>query len=269
MLPLGLMQGRLTPSNGRGIQFFPHGPGEWEREFEIATTAGISFIQWVCDLESPLFSVAGQRAIRNAVSRTGVKVRNMDLHEMLTKTDIVVHSNEVFERICAGLAAIDGGTVELPMMEASSLLQKDAYDARVQALRRFVAAAQKHAVPVGIETDLDPVGLAALLTEIPELSVAYDSGNSAGMGYDVGEELAAYGKRISNVHIKDKPVGGTTVPLGEGSVDFPKLFSVLRAIPYTGAVTLQAARGEDGKEVETVRSYAQFIQEGWETARNQ
>lgn len=268
MIPLGLIQGRLTPSNGRGIQFFPHGPGEWEQEFERAAAAGISHIQWVCEADSLLCTKEGQEAVLAVMKKTGISVRNMDLHELLTKTDISLHTDELFEKICAGLAAIKGGAVELPLMEASSLLEKEKYGARVAAVRRFVAVAKKYNTPIAVETDLAPPALLAFLQEVPEVSVVYDSGNSAGLGYSLEEEIAAYGNHISNVHIKDKPVGGTTVPLGAGSVDFPKLFSLLRNISYTGAITLQAARGEDGKEVETIARYAGCIQEWWKAAQH-
>lgn len=268
MIPLGLIQGRLTPSEGRGIQFFPHGPGEWEKEFELAIAAGIAHIQWVCEPDSLLFTEEGQEAVRAIMERTGVTVRNIDLHEVLTKTDIVNQPDELFEKICVGLAAINGGTVELPLLEASSLLPQETYGPRVAALRRFITIAKKYNTPIAVETDLGPTALAALVAEVPDISVVYDSGNSAGMGYDVGKELAAYGEHISNVHIKDKPVGGTTVPLGTGSVDFPRLFSLLHKMHYTGAVTLQAARGEDKEEVETIKRYVGFIQERWEAAQH-
>ncbi len=268
MLEIGLMQGRLTEPKGRGIQFFPHGPGEWEKEFELAPVAGISYIQWVCDLESPLFSPEGQRAIREVIEKTGVKVRNMDLHEVLTKTDISSYPDEVFEKICAALSSIQGGTVELPLLESSSLLPVETREARILALERFKKVAEKYRTPIAIETDLPPSDLAALVERFPDITIAYDTGNSAGLGYSAEEELRAYGTQVSNVHIKDKPVGGMTVPLGEGSVDFAKVFSLLGAIPYTGAVTLQAARREEGKEVETIRDYVSFIQKGWEAARN-
>ena len=38
-----------------------------------------------------------------------------------------------------------------------------------------------------------------------------------------------YGKRILNIHIKDRPYKGNTVPLGEGDVDFDN-FSIVKKI---------------------------------------
>lgn len=268
MFNISLIQGRLTPSNGRGIQFFPNAPGEWQKEFELAPAAGIAHIQWVCEANSLLFTKEGQEEVRDVMKRTGVTVRNMDLHELLTKTDISNQPDELFERICSSLAAINGGTVELPMLEASSLLDQEMYESRMKALCRFLAIAKKHNTPVAVETDLGPTALAAFVRKVPGVTIVHDVGNSAGMGYDMKEELATYGQYISNVHIKDKPVGGTTVPIGTGSVDFALLFSLLHKMDYTGAVTLQVARGEDGKEVETISGYASLIQGWWQAAQH-
>lgn len=256
---IGILQGRLTPSRGRGIQFFPDAPGEWEKEFEVAKTAGVQCIQWVWDKEDNLLSDALVRAsVRVIAERAGIRVRNMDV-QLFTKLDIRDSSNELLERICGGLADIAGGAIELPLMEASGLLESDAFPARIASLERCMAIAERHGVPVAIETDLAPKELAALVDAHPALSIVYDTGNSAGMGYDMREELAAYGRRISNVHIKDKPRGGATVPLGTGSVDFAALFQLLRSMSYTGYVTLQAAREADGGEIETVTRQVAFV----------
>ncbi|HXK31195.1 MAG TPA: sugar phosphate isomerase/epimerase, partial [Candidatus Paceibacterota bacterium] len=57
------------------------------------------------------------------------------------------------------------------------------------------------------------------------------------------------------------PRGGATVPLGTGSVDFPKLFQLLGSLSYTGLVTLQAARGQDGEEIKTIKQQIEFVQQ--------
>jgi sugar phosphate isomerase/epimerase len=55
------------------------------------------------------------------------------------------------------------------------------------------------------------------------------------------------------------------VALGEGGTDFRSLFRMMQEKGYTGLLTLQAARGEDGKERETVKHYKEFIQRHVET----
>jgi sugar phosphate isomerase/epimerase len=44
-----------------------------------------------------------------------------------------------------------------------------------------------------------------------------------------------------------------TVSLGKGNANFPKLFSALKKISYSGDFTLQAARGKEGVEEENVK----------------
>ena len=61
-----------------------------------------------------------------------------------------------------------------------------------------------------------------------------------------------HGSFIAVVHVKDRALAGSTVPLGEGHVDFPAFFGGLRAMDYSGPLILQAARR--GNEVETIRT---------------
>ena len=44
-----------------------------------------------------------------------------------------------------------------------------------------------------------------------------DIGNSASLGLNPLDEFEAFGDRILNVHVKDRVLGGTTVPLGLGN----------------------------------------------------
>ena len=85
----------------------------------------------------------------------------------------------------------------------------------------------------------------------------YDTGNSASLGYNPEEELLKLGKWLDNVHIKDRVLGGGTVPLGEGDADFDKVFQTLGMISYKGSFILQAARGED--DLETAQKYLAFV----------
>ena len=57
------------------------------------------------------------------------------------------------------------------------------------------------------------------------ITVNYDIGNSAALGYDPIEELDSYGDKISDIHIKDRTLNGGPVVLGEGDADFEKFFT--------------------------------------------
>jgi hexulose-6-phosphate isomerase len=91
------------------------------------------------------------------------------------------------------------------------------------------------------------------------LKANYDSGNSASLGYDVRQELAAYGNRIGSVHIKDRIRGGGTVPLGTGNADLPALFTELAATEYAGDFVLQVARELPGNEIAWARQNREWV----------
>lgn len=257
-LSIGVLQGRLTPSLGRGIQFFPNKQGEWEKEFYAAQTLGLSHIQWAFDtLQNPFVTAQLQAQVQKITAETGVPVWHLDM-QCLTSIDIAALPESLMKAVCQALVAVDAEAVEVPLMEASSLLDVSMREQRIAALRQFMQVAATAGIALAVETDLPPKEYKTLLEQCPTLGVVYDVGNSAGMGYEIDKEFAAYGTRLRNVHLKDKKKGGPTVPLGSGDADFIRLFQLLREVSYTGPVTLQAARGEDGKELELIQSYIDF-----------
>jgi hexulose-6-phosphate isomerase len=62
----------------------------------------------------------------------------------------------------------------------------------------------------------------------------------------VREEFAAYGKRITDVHIKDRMRGGGSVVLGTGDTDFDTFFALLGEVGYDGPLIMQAYRDDEG-----------------------
>ncbi len=105
----------------------------------------------------------------------------------------------------------------------------------------------KNNLQVAFESDFDDKELARFIERLnPSLfGINYDIGNSAALGFDPVEEINSYGKRIVNVHVKDRELGGTTVPLGTGNAHFEKVFASLYEVGYTGNYILQTARAPD------------------------
>jgi hypothetical protein len=76
--------------------------------------------------------------------------------------------------------------------------------------------------------------------------------------------IALDGHDFFNVHIKDRVLSGSTVPLGTGSVQFKKIASILEEQKYSGNMILQAARDFDRSEIEQIRDYITFCRSlGW------
>jgi hexulose-6-phosphate isomerase len=114
------------------------------------------------------------------------------------------------------------------------------------------------------ESDFQPEELKRFISRLDghSFGINYDTGNSAALGLNPVEEFDAIGDRILNVHVKDRPLGGTTVPLGEGDVDFPIVFSLLKSQGYESNYILQTARANDEKHMEALSKYHNFIESG-------
>ena len=61
--------------------------------------------------------------------------------------------------------------------------------------------------------------------------------------------MKAYGEKISDIHIKDRELGGKSVLLGQGNANFDSFFNKLREFNYQGPFIMQAYRDEEGIEI--------------------
>jgi len=96
------------------------------------------------------------------------------------------------------------------------------------------------------------------------LTVNYDIGNSAALGYDAVEELEAYGDRMTDIHIKDRVLDGGSTVLGTGNADFERFFDKLKSFNYTGPFLMQAYRDDEGvsvfkEQLEWVKPYLEKL----------
>lgn len=262
MKRIGVMQGRLSPPLGKRIQAFP--PGDWREEFRIAAELGLRSIEWILEspLESnPLWTGEGLSEMANTVRATGVAIEFI-CADYFMESPFVRMSRSARERNQAVLKrAIEQASrlgitgIEIPMVDASRIETTVDEDELAQALENGLELAKARNVQIGLETSLNPERFRNLLERIghPMLHANYDSGNSAALGYDPAEELAAYGKWINNVHVKDRVLGGGTVPFGTGNANIPKVLRLLRDMKYSGGFILQGARQSDPRK--TVKQY--------------
>lgn len=265
----GIMQGRLTPSNGRGIQFFPF--DHWEQEFELGSSIGLNEIEFIFDFdryeENPLWTDAGIEQVNTVIKKTGVKVNHICADFFMRRPFFRVEEGvrkeniEVFKKLIEAAKQIGARTIEIPLVDNSSLKTEEEKKLLISSLKEIVPFAEKAGVTLTLETDLPPKPFRALLEEInhPMIKANYDTGNSSGLGYDPYEEITTLGKFVHNIHIKDRVLGGTTVPLGTGSADFDRFFQAVKEVEYKGSFILQAARQEDGNEIETIKGYIEFV----------
>jgi len=269
IFPIGIMQGRLIQPKGRGIQFFLF--DEWEEEFKIASEIKLDEIDFIFDLdryqENPLWTKDGISRIKKAIASSGVKVKHICADFFMRRPFFRVSEAErkenvaILKKLIENAKEIGAQNIEIPLVDNSFVKTEEEKDILVKSLKECLRKAKELNLTLSLETDLPPKDLLDLVKRFadPFLRITYDSGNSASLGYDSYEEISTHGQHLSNVHIKDRVLGGTTVPLGKGDADFEKLFRGLKEKNYKGSFTLQAARQEDGKEVETILSYVEFV----------
>ena len=269
-LPIGIMQGRLTPSEGKGIQFFPF--GKWEKEFVLGEEIGLDEIEWIFDYEryaeNPLWTEAGCQAIKERIKATGVKVNSVCFDYFMRRPFFKGKGNrednmKFFSRVLDGMERIGASLIEVPLVDDSSVKNGEERAEVLELARDMADQAARKKMVVGFETDMPPGIFRTFLEEIGRKNIAanYDSGNSSGLGYDHQEELLSLGSLVANVHIKDRVFQNGTVKLGTGSADFDKVFSALKRIGYRGSLILQAARGADGDEKNTILDQIRFVEE--------
>jgi len=148
-------------------------------------------------------------------------------------------------------SSISVGDIVIPCVDNSRLEDKNDIVRFCKAIKSTRKLAERHGINLALETDLAPAPFADLLHQLgsPRITVNYDTGNSASLGYDPVEELEAYGNRISDIHIKDRIKGGGSVELGTGDVDFERFFRALGRIHYTGPFIMQAFRDDEGVKI--------------------
>lgn len=272
-----IMQGRLVPPEGGRFQCFPR--ERWRDEFALAARAGLNGIEWIFDVYgedvNPLSSDSGTMEIASLSEQTGIKVRSLCADYFMDRPFLRVTESErrglihKLEWLLLRCERVGIGRVVIPFVDNSRIQNVEEKDLVVAVIGKILPVAERCHIELHLETSLAPSEFASLLDACPHplVRVNYDSGNSASLGYKVNEEFATYGDRIGSVHIKDRKLGGGTVPLGTGDADLRLLFRVLASLGYQGDYILQIARSESGEEVPWITENLSWLAAQVESAK--
>lgn len=264
---IGIMQGRLSPPVGGKIQAFPC--KTWQEEFYRASEIGIDLIDWIVEedrlWENPLLTSEGASTIERVAEKTGIYIGAvcadyfMDCPLMRCSQSALEERISVLDILIDRLGELDIPFLEIPFVDNSVINDRSELMQIVRLVKPRLDKAHDLGVTLAFETSLPAEMFRRLLDEFahPAGKANYDMGNSASLGYDPVEELAAYGEDVVTVHVKDRVLNGGTVPLGEGDTDFGACFEMLRERDYGGPFILQVAR--DGSEMELAKRNMLFV----------
>jgi L-ribulose-5-phosphate 3-epimerase len=262
---IGFMQGRLSALVDGKIQAFPW--NEWREEFPRAKALGIGRMEWTIDQErlreNPLTTDGGRGAIARLARGNAIRIASLTgdcfMQAPFWKADGQPREALVadLDLVLASCAALRIEFVVIPLVDNGKIETPEQAEVLLRILLERSASLSKQGVRIVFESDLPPAELATFIGKFPRevFGINYDIGNSAALGFDCGEEIAAYAPRILNVHVKDRLRGGTTVPLGTGAADLAKAIRLIEQSGYSGQYILQTARATDGDHAGALARY--------------
>ena len=276
---IGIMQGRLTAPKGRKrIQFFPSGGGEIPNEFYKAKELNLDYVEWIVtsNINNPLmgdfYSCEGVRYIIKD-SKVPINAICLDyLMDMdLTNGADLIDTKNSLTWIANMANRIECKLLIIPIYEKNMDFPTIKFLIS-SVIDDFHAKVAFEFLDVNSFTGTDFIS--ALTYQNRQsfrhsfnnygIGCCFDIGNNCGR--DIIKELDNYyiHDMLFHIHIKEKDTNGDTVPLGTGVIGregWKDIFAFLRRVDYLGNFTLQIARGEEGKEKETVEEQLEFIKE--------
>ena len=256
--------------NGK-IQAFPW--DHWREEISLAEQFKFPLMEWTLDFdrwdENPLMSLSGRREIRLLSGRSGVRILSLTgdcfMQAPFFKTEgrkraLLI---EDLQRIVKACGEMHIRYLIFPLVDKGRIENEQQQRVLEDELLHLASFLKKEGVQILFESDFSPVKLKRFIGSLPTevFGINYDIGNSASLGFNPVEEIEGYGARIRNVHVKDRLLNGSTVPLGKGNADFPLVFSSLKKLDYKGNYILQTARAINGDHAFALCAYRDKVEE--------
>jgi len=266
---IGFMQGRLSPLIDGKIQAFPW--PYWQDEFPLAHSIGLDLMEWTIDqdriTQNPLMTKEGRAEIRRLSSDHDITIPSLTgdcfMQAPFWKTRGAAQAAliDTFKALLEACADVGIKYIVVPLVDHGSLSSAQERKILEDVLLAMVPILAAHGQVIAFESDFTPANLMEFMAGLPadRFGVNFDMGNSASLGWNPEEEIPLLAPRIVNVHVKDRVLGGTTVPLGTGSAQLHKVFALLKQVGYWGDFILQTARAADGEHLKTLDRYRAFV----------
>jgi sugar phosphate isomerase/epimerase len=225
--------------------------------FSMAGKLGFQGIEFGIGLDyrqDPLWTGDGdlRQAMREAVGATDVEAASICLHllnyrEHSPASDEAEHrktAGEIIRNTIESCACIGASVILVPFFGTAALESEEQIRRLIGEMKRLSPIAEDKGVHLALETSLNAADMVRIVEAIGSdyVQVYFDTGNAAGMGYDIVWEIEVLGKHIAQTHIKDSP---STAVLGEGDIDFEAAIGALKKIGFRGYLMLETPSTED------------------------
>lgn len=232
---IGIMQGRFTEKGGFYPQQFP--TDNWENEFYTAAENGVGAIEWMFNFDgfetNPVWTEEGRNRMACLMKETGVTVSSVCANYFMHQN--LAENTDILKKLIKDMQSLNIKLLVLPLFENS----------RVDEIRNWepvIRAVKEERICIALEMDVPAQRQLALISRLQcgNIGVCYDLGNAVGNGYNLKEEIEVLGSHMKEIHIKDKLIGGSSVMLGKGDVNFLEAADALRKLNYCGDYILES-----------------------------
>lgn len=263
-----LLQSRLVNiENKKEIQFFPK--SNWKRELSHFKKNKIRFIEWaVCNENlkfNPIFYEKKLSLIKKICKKNKVRIRSVDAQFFVQRPIYIGNTLEKKEnynnlkQVFLNAQILNIKYFIIPALENATLDSSYKIKRLFYFIKKLLRNLKKGNF-ILIESDLRPKKFKLLIKKFnsKRVGINYDTGNSAGNGYNFNEEKD-YFEYVKNIHIKDKKFRGSSVRLGKGDFNFKDFFIFLKTIEYKGDFAFQTARSKSNKHLREFRLNLKYI----------
>lgn len=253
---LAIIQGRLLPPVNGHIQEFPK--HDWIKEFNYISDLGLNYIEWIITRKS-----FDEKVLNLNVKSFNTKISSITCDNLITNE---IFSSDFLSKelkpICDWAVMNGIKSISIPLLEDSKLTHENKFEF-FNLIKAYSLVYPELEFHFEMESDY------SIAIELAKLSknfyLIYDTGNITSCGFDHEEWLTNCIEYIKNVHLKDRTINPikTVEPL-TGDTDFELIFETLNKLNYKGLFTLQLARGDEGKEIETTIKHMQIFKKIYE-----
>jgi len=203
--------------------------------------------------EDPLWTGNGdmRQAMREAAQTTGVEAASICLHLLNYKENSPASSEaehreaagEIIGKTIEACAYIGASVILVPFFGTAALKSEEQIQHLISEMEELSHIAEDKGVCLGLETSLDAEDMLRIVEAVDSdyVQVYFDTGNTAGIGYDIVQEIEQLGEHIVQTHIKDNPSG----TLGEGRIDFKAAIDAFRKVGFNGYLMLETPAIDD------------------------
>ena len=254
-LKIGISQGRLIKPPNNELQWFPG--IKWKKEFQIANQIGLNHIELLAEVNhnklNPLWTKSGRNEINKYSQKYKIEnysacfdflIKNEISEDFSEKSDIITYS----KRFIDACSELNVKIIILPFLGENNLELS-----KIKTINNYLEVLVPYAfgkeISISVESLAEPELIKKLLEKFLNYSsgCVYDTGNRVLLSKDQEKDILNLSKFINHIHIKDKNEKNENVVLGNGIVDFKKIFLALIKIEYQGLFTMETNRGENPK----------------------